>query len=124
MIAVSRTFHFSASHELPYHDGACKNLHGHNYKLEVMVKAPTVVLDEADSTRGMVIDFGVLKGIVNKHIINKLDHRHLNDIFMNPTAENMVIWMYNEIEMNLPVGVNVQRIKLWETENCFAVWEA
>ena len=116
MITITKIFKFEASHLLPIHQGKCKNLHGHSYKLEVTVGAKQ--LNEQD----MVMDFGDLKEIVNKEIINKLDHQHLNQFYINPTAENMVIDFFNKINDGL-FGFNfvfLDSIRLWETDTCFA----
>ena len=119
MITITKIFRFEASHSLPKHKGKCKNLHGHSYKLEVTVGSKQ--LNEKD----MVMDFGDLKKIVNKEIIDKLDHQHLNQFYDNPTAENMVIDFFNKINDGL-FGFNfvfLDSIRLWETDTCHADWK-
>lgn len=76
----SKIFKFDAAHNLTKYHGKCERLHGHTYKLVVTVKGK---LDEQD----MVIDFALLKDIVQKEVIDILDHAYLNDIIENPTAE-------------------------------------
>lgn len=114
MIFTTKIFKFEAAHYLPYHEGKCKNMHGHNYKLEVTFGGTPFT---EGKSKGMVIDFSDLKQLVNESIIQKLDHALLNDYFENPTAENMVLHFINWINHEMLVG-----LKLWETDNCFAEW--
>ena len=102
-ITVVKEFSFAASHFLPNHPGKCQNLHGHTYKLQVGVRG------KVDPETGMVVDFGKLKNLVEKTIIEKLDHGYLNTMggrakdkgdkdlqtFPHnlPTAELMVEWI-------------------------------
>ncbi len=90
-IYTTKIFHFAAAHALTKYHGKCEHLHGHNYKLEITVKGP--VFDN-----GLSVDFGILKKIVNEKILAKLDHKNLNDIFENPSAENITIWIWNQLE--------------------------
>lgn len=101
MYSISKTYRFSASHQLNKHDGQCRNLHGHNYKVQVMLAAPTIESDPDHPKYGMVLDFADMNAIV-RPLIDKLDHTHLNEsawtLFENgetvpfsvyPTAENI-----------------------------------
>jgi len=116
MITCTKIFTFAAAHYLPNHDGKCQNLHGHNYKLEVTVKGD---LKKEGSSKGMVIDFYDLKTAVNEHIIDKLDHNYLNDIFdFDPTCENMLEWM-GDMLVHL---LNIHKLKLWESDNGYVEW--
>lgn len=110
---ITRLFEFESAHFLRNYHGKCANLHGHSYKLEVSAKGKL-------NDSGMVIDFTDLKHIVTS-LIERLDHRDLNSLFpnMNPTAENLVVWIYNELEVAMPEGVNLVRVKLWETSNSY-----
>ncbi|SMB91531.1 6-pyruvoyltetrahydropterin/6-carboxytetrahydropterin synthase [Desulfonispora thiosulfatigenes DSM 11270] len=98
-----------------YH-GKCENLHGHTYKLQVTVKG---TLNEED----LVLDFIVLKNIVKEKVLNKLDHTNLNDRFTQPSTENILIWIWNEIKDELK-GPNYElyELKLWETPTSFATY--
>ena len=120
-------FSFAAAHHLPGHDGLCKNLHGHNYKLEVEFSGQII------HGTGMIIDFQEIKQLVNENVVKHLDHKHLNELHFaihdcvfpneNPTAENMVRWMVSVLDRANSTGVELSRIKLWETDNCYVVWE-
>ncbi|HOI29656.1 MAG TPA: 6-carboxytetrahydropterin synthase [Melioribacteraceae bacterium] len=127
MLYLTRREVFSASHRLyneNYSDeenlrvfGKCSNPngHGHNYVLEV------VVCGEIDNSTGYVIDLKILKEIIREHVIRKVDHKNLNvDVdFMRgviPTAENIAIGIWNQLEGNIPSGV-LYSVKIYETEN-------
>jgi 6-pyruvoyltetrahydropterin/6-carboxytetrahydropterin synthase len=85
-------------------------MHGHTYRLEVTCKSNIL-------TNGMLIDFAVLKQIVNDKIISKVDHKLLNDVFpFEPTAEKMADWMLKELQPSIPV----YSIRLYETPTSFA----
>lgn len=108
---VTKEFEFESAHKLENYSGACANLHGHSYKLHVSVGG------DVDSN-GFVLDFKVLKDIVKEKVISKLDHKYLNNIFEQSTAENMVIWIWNELKGDL----NLCEIKLWETSTSFVTY--
>jgi len=92
---VTRAFTFDAAHQLPWHAGKCQRLHGHTYRLEVSVEGP---LDE----HGIVWDFADLDEMVRREVLDRYDHRYLNDLLDNPTAELLAtqIWEQLEAEMH------------------------
>ncbi|MBN1280189.1 MAG: 6-carboxytetrahydropterin synthase QueD [Candidatus Thermoplasmatota archaeon] len=106
---VCREFTFDAAHFIPQHPGSCKHPHGHTYKLEV-------VLDGEVKTDGMVVDFGVMKDIVHAAVLEKLDHRSLNDLVDTPTAEHILQWIATQLQGKLPV----YSLKLWEGQGKWA----
>ncbi|TSA29580.1 MAG: 6-carboxytetrahydropterin synthase [Ignavibacteriales bacterium] len=133
MIYVTRREVFSSSHRLfnpnfsnEENDrlfGKCNNLngHGHNYILEV------IVAGEVDSQTGYVIDLKVLKEIIKKNVISKVDHKNLNlDVdFLKgkiPTAENIAIGIWDQLIDKLPSG-KLYSIKLYETENNYVEYK-
>jgi len=106
---IGKFFSFAGAHFLPDYDGICNHLHGHEWKLEVFVKK------RVNYKTGMVLDFTILKKIVDNFIISKLDHCFLNDIISNPTAENILIWIWEKLMFDgLLKGID--EINLWETE--------
>ena len=121
MIVVTKLFEFEACHHLPHYDGACHNLHGHSYKLEVTVSGQ-VSKNENDPKCGMIIDFKDLKAIVKSVAVDKYDHSNLNEFFPNPTAEIMVKQIAVDIMSKLPQGVYLMSCKLWETSTSYAEW--
>ncbi len=119
MLTVTKIFKFEAAHWLPFYDGACHNLHGHSYKLEVTVTGK--INENVENPQcGMIIDFSVLKGIVEEKIIRRFDHSNLNDFFSNPTAENMVEYFAESINLALPTNIVLVSVKLWETDSSYA----
>lgn len=109
---------FAAAHQLRNYGGDCERLHGHNWKVEVMVKA-----DELDRL-GMVIDFRELKEVMGK-VISYLDHQVLNHLpefkDENPTSENIARYIFK----SLAGGFDRKRLKLhkvvvWETDSSWA----
>ena len=119
MLTVTKRFRFEAAHSLPYYEGACHELHGHSYQLEVTVQGD-LNKDSTDPKCGMVIDFKDLKKIVKEVVIDRYDHNYLNQSFSNPTAENMVIKIAFDIMASLPDNVMLVSCKLWETEDSYA----
>ena len=103
---VTRSFSFEAAHQLEWHSGACKNLHGHSYKLEVTVAG------ELDAN-GIVIDFSDLSVVVNREVIDVFDHTYLNDLLANPTAELIAADIWHRLTN---AGLALDRIVLWETD--------
>lgn len=122
MLSVTKLFEFEACHHLPNYEGACHNLHGHSYKLEVTVGGH-VKTHEDDPNVGMIIDFKKLKQIVNEVAVDKYDHQNLNDFFPNPTAENMVYQIACDIISRLPMHTYLLNVKLWETSTSYAEWQ-
>lgn len=110
---VRRRFEFEAAHELPHHPGKCRNLHGHSYRLLVSVDRPV------DPASGLAIDFGELKRIVNETVVAALDHRYVNEIIDNPTAENMAVWIWQRLS---DVLADLVEVELFETRSCSVVY--
>ncbi|AWB10790.1 6-pyruvoyltetrahydropterin/6-carboxytetrahydropt erin synthase [Thermodesulfobium acidiphilum] len=111
-IKVYKEFNFSAAHKLVDYNGECANLHGHTYKLGVAVSGSV-------GENSMVIDFKVLKNIVEERVVSKLDHKYLNDIIHNPTAERVCEWILDELKDYMPESVNLEFIRLWESETSY-----
>ena len=141
-IRLTREFSFEMAHILDEYDGPCKNVHGHSYKLAVTVIGKPIN-DPKSPKFGMVMDFGQLKAIVNKQVINQFDHVLLvnsnspilklkdnkalgNIVGVNfqPTCENLLKHIANLIQKELPKEVKLHHIKLHETANSFAEWYA
>ena len=107
--SVTRTFTFEAAHQLPWHPGKCRNLHGHSYRLEVTVEGPI-------GDHGIVIDFADIKDVVERDVIAAYDHRYLNDLLDNPTAELIAAEIWKTVEA---ADLRVDRIRLWETPDSY-----
>lgn len=119
MLSICKRFHFDAAHFLPMHQGKCKNLHGHRWHVDVCISGKR---EEDGPQKGMIMDFGVLKEIVNP-IMDEFDHRLVNDVFpKDPTAENLACHFSELIEERLPLGIYLQFVRVWETEDAYAEW--
>jgi 6-pyruvoyltetrahydropterin/6-carboxytetrahydropterin synthase len=133
LVTVTRRLRFNAAHRI--HNpalsdaentrlfGKCNNpnWHGHNYQLDVSVKGPV------DDVTGYVIDLGHLRAIVEREVIDKVDHRNFNlDVDftrgINPTTENVVVAMWRVLEP-LVRPARLVRLRLWETENNHVEYE-
>ena len=109
-IELVKEFKFEAAHHLPNtpEGHKCRRMHGHSFKFRIHL------MGEVDPLTGWVMDFGDLKKIVQELVDSKLDHYCLNDIkgLENPTSENIVIWIWDEIKPKLP---NLFKITFYET---------
>jgi 6-pyruvoyltetrahydropterin/6-carboxytetrahydropterin synthase len=113
---ITKEFLFDAAHYLTNYKGKCEKLHGHTYKLHVTLKGSV-------QKSGMVIDFAEFKKIVEEHVLNKLDHTLLNDILKKPSAENLVIWIWDKLDTAFKsYPVKLYEIKLWETPTSFVTF--
>jgi 6-pyruvoyltetrahydropterin/6-carboxytetrahydropterin synthase len=105
---------FSAAHSLRDYEGECARMHGHNWHVQITVSAEML-----DAT-GFAIDFNVLDKITAA-VISRFDHTYINEVppfdQLNPTAENLARVIYHDIMNRLPETINLQGVKLWETES-------
>lgn len=119
MFTISKTFSFSASHQLNglAAEHPCSRLHGHNYTVTVTLCSPT------PSLIGFVYDYREMDGL-KQYIDNELDHRHLNDIVkFNPTAELLAEWLYEQFQKQFTGSVKLKSITVKETEKTSATYE-
>lgn len=131
MIYLTRKYDFCASHRLYHPDFSdaknfeifreCSNAngHGHNYELEVTVGG------ESDPETGMVVDMLALDAVVQSHLLDKVDHKHMNldvDFLAGkiPTAEVMVQAFWQELVPYIPGTAKLIRMRLLETKKNFA----
>ena len=122
MFEVSVEQTFAAGHALRNYKGKCENVHGHNYRVRVTVAG------ERLCANGLLVDFVELKRVM-RDVIEYLDHRFINDLppfdVINPSAENMAKYFYDEIGKGLTGGevpVRVSEVRLWETDTSLAVY--
>lgn len=90
-------------------------MHGHSYRLEVAIRGP---LQTQGPASGMVEDFETIEAIVDERVVAKLDHQTLNDIVENPTAENVLLWIWSQLDGHLR---GFEEAVLWETPRACAV---
>lgn len=109
---------FAAAHNLRGYQGQCEELHGHNWKVEVVVQA-----DRLDAT-GLAIDFHELKAAA-KQVLDGLDHSYLNDLpafrEVNPSSENIARFIFEELARQIErEGLWVHRVTAWESDRACA----
>jgi 6-pyruvoyltetrahydropterin/6-carboxytetrahydropterin synthase len=109
--------YFAAAHSLRGYQGKCENLHGHNWKVQVVLNADKL------NGLGMALDFNDVKAILNE-ILESYDHKNLNELAYfketNPTTENVSRALYAELSRKLPEEVSVRKVAVWESERCGA----
>ncbi|WMJ73653.1 6-carboxytetrahydropterin synthase [Cytophagaceae bacterium ABcell3] len=140
-IRLTKIFEFQTAHCLFNYEGACRNIHGHSYKLYVTVGGKAAQLP-AQPNDGMLVDFKLLKTIVQRHVIDLLDHalvlneampkKHLEAIEslgvkvnlfpFQPTCENLIGYIAKVVQEHLPEEVVLKSLKLYETETSYAEW--
>jgi len=110
---------FSASHQLKGYKGKCESLHGHNFKVELVVEGKK--LDKL----GLLLDFKTLKKIL-AGALEKLDHKHLNQLPAfsknNPSAENIAEYIFRELARKLPRAVKLCEVCVWESDQAGACY--
>lgn len=112
---IRKEFTFDAAHNLTQYHGKCERLHGHTYRVAVVVKG---LLDK-DS---MVFDFCELSSIVGERVLSVLDHSYINELIPQPTAENIAIWIWRQLEQAvLRDNCALEVVEVWETASCCAV---
>ena len=110
---------FAAAHRLRGYKGACEKLHGHNWKLDVVLQSNRL------NDLGLVMDFHEVKAAL-KDILAEFDHSFLNDLArfktVNPTTENIAKAVADELVKRLPEGVRVKSVTSWESDRCGATY--
>jgi len=118
-VTIEQTF--AAGHALRNYRGKCENVHGHNYRCQVMVEGRA--LDQI----GLLIDFVALKKSLQT-VIDRLDHQWLNDFppfdVLNPSAENIARYIYEEVSKGIDTegAVKLACVRLWETDTSSATY--
>lgn len=141
VLRITKEFRFEGAHALVGYDGRCRNLHGHSYIMYVTVKGEP--LNGTTSPKeGMIMDFKVLKSIVNENVIDVFDHALIlrkdaalaqeianeydNVVIVDfqPSTENLICHFAETIKRNLPQGVELYSLKLHETAGSYVEWFA
>lgn len=106
---LRKEFKFDAAHNLIHYHGKCEALHGHTYRL-------AVVLEGTPDDEGMVFDFCELSAVVKERVVSCLDHAYINDIIAQPTAENIARWVWDRIEDSVArPNCRLSFVEIWET---------
>ena len=134
---VTKEIEFCCAHRLPNYDGPCKNIHGHNYKVQVTFEGEII---EIGGREGMVMDFKVLKGFMKERIYNPFDHALVLEkadenyiLFFSgekqklvvmedpPTAENMAKFFHDEMQPEMDAyDIKVTNVRVYETPTSWA----
>jgi 6-pyruvoyltetrahydropterin/6-carboxytetrahydropterin synthase len=129
-MVITRRVDFSASHvcrkpgasedenRALYGVAANPHGHGHNYVLEVSLEG------EPDAATGMVFDLKQLKDVINREVVDPMDHRFLNYEVppfdrVIPTVENLAAEIWRRLEPNFKDGARLSNVRLYETEDLF-----
>ena len=140
---ITRRLEFDAGHRIPEHDSQCRHLHGHRYAIEITLSGDVIKKKGAPET-GMVMDFALVGEIARKHLVDAWDHAFLvysgdtavvnllkslpghKTVVLNatPTAENMALEAFRILSAayrdNSGNHLRLERIRLYETPNCWA----
>ena len=141
MISVTKIFRFETAHAIYGYEGPCKHIHGHSYVLHVTVASSAADKDNYIEKPGFVVDFKVLKKIVQEAIVERLDHKlilskeylatkptlkneeNLDVWEMEPSAENILFFSKQKIGTALPKNIKLVKLRLYETADSFAEWQ-
>jgi len=139
MLQLTKIFHFEMAHAIHGYAGACKNIHGHSYQLQVSISRKNQ-LDRYIPSTGFLIDFKDLKQIVKDSVIKIFDHKIVvSEAFLlnnaglrsqeniiiwtfEPSAENILLFIRETLEKKLPGDVILTKLKLNETKDSYAEW--
>jgi 6-pyruvoyltetrahydropterin/6-carboxytetrahydropterin synthase len=118
MYEIKVITHFAAAHQLRNFKGKCEQLHGHNWKVEVMLRG------EALTDEGLLIDFQGVRDATN-NILEELDHSFLNELpafkDQNPSSENIAAYIFKELSKRLNDNkVRVSSVTAWESDTACA----
>ena len=140
MTSITKIFHFETAHALYGYNGPCRSVHGHSYELHVTVTAHSTS-DGYIAAPGFIIDFKKLKQVVKEAVVDRLDHKlllsstylTLHPLYATadnlevweeePSAENMLVFTRNALASALPLGANLQALRLYETKDSYAEWK-
>jgi len=121
IVEIGKEFWFEAAHNLPNYKGPCNNIHGHSFNLKIYIK------NRIESKTKMVMDYKILKEIVQKYILDSIDHKNLNlfeDEILNeslyPTSEMLLLFLWYRLEIDAKLK-GLSKIILKETNTSEAI---
>ena len=142
MLTVTKTVRFDAAHVLTNHQGMCRNLHGHTYRVDVSVRRGPAT-QSAEIPSDMVIDFKDLKRVIEESVVSRFDHAFIYNetspaeseiaavvvkhgmravaLPWRSTAENLARHFFAELSARIP---GVSSVKVWETPDSSAEYRA
>ncbi|MBI1780945.1 MAG: 6-carboxytetrahydropterin synthase [Sphingobacteriales bacterium] len=128
------------AHAIDGYAGACKNIHGHSYELHVTVSGNDASGDDYIPAPGFILDFKELKKLMMRTVMDTFDHKlvlsrdylskktdissfeNLVEWDVEPTAENLLIYIRKKLEKELPVTIKLNSLKIYETKDSYAEW--
>ena len=117
MYSVKVELFFSSAHNLRGYKGKCEDLHGHNWKVELVASS------ERLAKTGMLLDFKYMKTCLNQ-VLDKLDHKYLNNTpyfkKINPTSENIARYIYGALKSKIK---SIKSVTVWENHSSSATYE-
>lgn len=139
MLQLTKIFHFEMAHAIFGYEGPCKHIHGHSYELHIGI---TGLNDGSDyiPQPGFEVDFKDIKHLVVEEVISYFDHKLVlsrdflaahpglatqNNLVtweVEPSAENLLIFIAKKIKNRVPVNARLSYMKLYETSNSYAEW--
>lgn len=140
MLKVTKIFRFELAHAIHGYEGLCKNIHGHSYILHVTVGTKNNS-DQYLPHTGFIIDFKDLKRIIREAVVSPFDHglilseaylahhpemRSMTNLHiwnMEPSVENILLYIKREIENKFPDQVELLKLKLYETSDSYAEFD-
>ena len=118
MFEVTVRDHIASAHQLHGYDGPCKDMHGHTWKVEMVVCGNT--LDGV----GLLADFKILKAKL-KEVLMPLDHVVLNDLpafkDLNPSTENLARHIYRALSVNC-APLRLKQVQVWESDTASVIY--
>jgi 6-pyruvoyltetrahydropterin/6-carboxytetrahydropterin synthase len=118
MFEISVRDHIASAHQLNGYDGLCKNMHGHTWKVEM------VVCGDALEGSGLLVDFKTLKAKL-KQVLIPLDHVVLNDLpafkGINPSTENLARHIYRAMSTHC-APLRLKQVQVWESDTASVIY--
>lgn len=133
-VRIGHTFEFCGAHYLPGHKGKCANLHGHTWKVEVVIEESeinkthqrichTLYKEHTHELKdAMIIDFSLFKEKV-RNVLQSLDHKELNEVIPFPTAEAIACLIFkilSSLFLAMSKSYIVVKVKVWESSDSYA----
>ena len=111
---------FAAAHNLKDFRGKCENLHGHNWKVEVVLRG------ESLESNGILVDFGEVKA-ATRQALEEVDHKYLNELPFfsqnNPSSENVARFLFEKLSAKLNTGNRrLLSVSAWESADACATY--
>jgi 6-pyruvoyltetrahydropterin/6-carboxytetrahydropterin synthase len=140
---ITRRLEFDAGHRIPDHASQCKHLHGHRYVIEITLTGD-IIQAANNPANGMVMDFGDIKQIAKRHLVDLWDHAFLafrgdtpvvdflsslpdhKTVLLDavPTAENLALIAFRTLDAHYADSfgnhLRLAQVRLFETPNCWA----